>query len=198
MLTATRNDSHSLQQTELQMAQEELLNLMTILYVSIQATLNEPADMAESKKQFRTSRSHPTLKTSSLTGAVSLEPSLPTFLIVATSKLRWDDGGFLPQAQVWTPVFYAMSIPASNGRAAVPPVLEVYPPSTGRYRRTSRGEASNERDAGRWQGKGHHFGLSVGLSRLPPGDNLQVSSVHPAPLTNPSGSGKHLASPPSP
>lgn len=35
------------------MAQEELLNLMTILYVSIQTTLSEPSEMAESKKQFR-------------------------------------------------------------------------------------------------------------------------------------------------
>lgn len=50
----TRNDSHTLQQTELQMAQEELLNLMTILYISIQTTLGEPDEMAESKKQFRT------------------------------------------------------------------------------------------------------------------------------------------------
>lgn len=36
------------------MAQEELLNLMTILYVSIQATLNEPSEMEDSKKKFRT------------------------------------------------------------------------------------------------------------------------------------------------
>lgn len=42
------------------MAQEELLNLMTILYVSIQTTLHEPTEMAESKKQFRTLSSHPT------------------------------------------------------------------------------------------------------------------------------------------
>ncbi|SPN98934.1 related to Protein required for hyphal anastomosis (HAM-2) [Cephalotrichum gorgonifer] len=78
------NDSHSLQQTELQMAQEELLNLMTILYVSIQATLSQPDEMAESKRQL-----------------LALSPSLPTFLLVATSKLRWDDGGFLPQAQLF-------------------------------------------------------------------------------------------------
>lgn len=29
------------------------MNLMTILYVSIQATLSEPGEMVESKKQFR-------------------------------------------------------------------------------------------------------------------------------------------------
>lgn len=96
-----RNDPQSLQQTELQMAQEELLNLMTILYISIQVTLNEPSEMVESKKQFRTLTVRRHLATRSLTGTVALEPSLPSFLLVATAKLRWDDGGFLPQAQVW-------------------------------------------------------------------------------------------------
>ena len=38
------------------MAQEELLNLMTILYISIQVTLNEPEEMRETKKKFRTLR----------------------------------------------------------------------------------------------------------------------------------------------
>lgn len=35
------------------------MNLMTILYVSIQTTLSEPSEMVESKKQFRASWTHP-------------------------------------------------------------------------------------------------------------------------------------------
>lgn len=75
----SRNDSHTLQQTELQMAQEELLNLMTILYISIQTTLNEPTQMAESKKQFRASAIGPLLSCP-FTDENSCSPAKPAFI----------------------------------------------------------------------------------------------------------------------
>lgn len=39
------------------MTQEELLDLMTILYISIQTTLNDPAEMEDARKEIRTSMS---------------------------------------------------------------------------------------------------------------------------------------------
>lgn len=75
----TRNDSHTLQQTELQMAQEELLNLMTILYISIQTTLDEPDEMVESKMQFRTQAAHPPLNCPS-TDENSCSPAKSAFI----------------------------------------------------------------------------------------------------------------------
>lgn len=79
VLMITRNDSHTLQQTELQMAQEELLNLMTILYISIQTTLSEPIDMAESKKQLRTMAARPPLSCP-FTDDNSCSPAKPTLV----------------------------------------------------------------------------------------------------------------------
>jgi len=65
------------------MAQEELSNLMTILYIGIQSALNDPDKLADARERL-----------------VRLNPSLPNFMLLATSKLRWDDGAYLPQSQV--------------------------------------------------------------------------------------------------
>ncbi|KHN94137.1 Protein required for hyphal anastomosis (HAM-2) [Metarhizium album ARSEF 1941] len=71
------------QQASPQEAQDELMNLMTIMYISIQETLNDSDDMSSSYKAL-----------------LELEPSLVDFMLTATSKLRWDEQNFMPLTQV--------------------------------------------------------------------------------------------------
>ncbi|KAK0392391.1 hypothetical protein NLU13_1886 [Sarocladium strictum] len=67
-----------------QEAQDELMNLMTIMYIAIQTTLNDPEDM---------SMAHGKL--------LELNPSLVDFMLIATSKLRWDDQLAMPHTQIF-------------------------------------------------------------------------------------------------
>ncbi|VUC21525.1 unnamed protein product [Clonostachys rosea] len=67
-----------------QEAQDELVNLMTILYVCIQETLNDPEDMSSAYNKL-----------------LDLNPSLVDFMMTATSKLRWDDHNIMPHMQIF-------------------------------------------------------------------------------------------------
>ncbi|KAJ4306395.1 Factor arrest protein 11 [Collariella sp. IMI 366227] len=66
-----------------QMAAEELIHLMTIMYVAIQEALDDPDGMAEVRKKL-----------------LALNPSLISFMLQVTAKLRWDETGILPQTQI--------------------------------------------------------------------------------------------------
>ncbi|KAK2591014.1 Factor arrest protein 11 [Conoideocrella luteorostrata] len=72
------------QQTSPQEAQDELMNLMTIMYIAIQETLNDPVDMSSSYKAL-----------------LELNPSLVDFMMTATSKLRWDEQNSMPLTQIF-------------------------------------------------------------------------------------------------
>ncbi|KAI9158689.1 Striatin-interacting protein [Paramyrothecium foliicola] len=72
------------QQTNQQEAQDELLNLMTIIYIAIQETLNDPEEMSSTYGKL-----------------LELNPSLVDFMLLATSKLRWDEQGSMPHTQIF-------------------------------------------------------------------------------------------------
>ena len=63
---------------------EELIHLMTIMYMAIQQTLNDPEGMAEVRVEL-----------------LALNPSLIHFMLHATARLRWDEACILPQTQVF-------------------------------------------------------------------------------------------------
>jgi hypothetical protein len=62
---------------------EELIHLMTIMYVVIQETLDDPEGMASVRAEL-----------------LALNPSLVEFMLHVTAKLRWDEACSLPQTQV--------------------------------------------------------------------------------------------------
>nr|CAF28886.1 pro22 [Sordaria macrospora] len=66
----------------------ELMHLMTILYISLQTTMDDVEDMAVARKEL-----------------LALNPNLVHFMLHATAKLRWDDRNILPQAQVGSATF---------------------------------------------------------------------------------------------
>ncbi|RDA93449.1 hypothetical protein CP533_2652 [Ophiocordyceps camponoti-saundersi (nom. inval.)] len=72
------------QQASPQEAQDELMNLMTIMYITIQETLNDPDDMSSSYGKL-----------------LELNPSLVDFMLTATSKLRWDEQNTMPHTQIF-------------------------------------------------------------------------------------------------
>ncbi|KAH9241677.1 hypothetical protein K456DRAFT_1745195 [Colletotrichum gloeosporioides 23] len=67
-----------------QEAQDELINLMTIMYVIIQETLSFPKELESTR-----------------TNLLSLKPGLVDFMSIATSKLRWDDQNMMPSSQIF-------------------------------------------------------------------------------------------------
>ncbi|KEY69794.1 hypothetical protein S7711_03772 [Stachybotrys chartarum IBT 7711] len=76
--------SGEVQQTNPQEAQDELLNLMTIMYIAIQETLNDPDDMSSTYGKL-----------------LELNPSLVDFMLTATSKLRWEEQNSMPLTQIF-------------------------------------------------------------------------------------------------
>ncbi|KAG6009639.1 hypothetical protein E4U21_001703 [Claviceps maximensis] len=72
------------QQASPQEAQDELMNLMTIMYIAIQETLNDPLNMSSSR-----------------TALLELDPPLVDFMLIATSKLRWDEQNSMPLTQIF-------------------------------------------------------------------------------------------------
>ncbi|EFX05791.1 pheromone-dependent cell cycle arrest protein [Grosmannia clavigera kw1407] len=77
-------DPQQLPSAVFQDAQDELANLMTIVYVMMQAVLSSPLDLAASYVKL-----------------VSLEPPIPDFMMAVASRLRWDDSTVIPQCQVF-------------------------------------------------------------------------------------------------
>ncbi|KAI8250361.1 Striatin-interacting protein 1 [Colletotrichum sp. SAR11_239] len=67
-----------------QEAQDELINLMTIMYVIIQEALSFPKELESTR-----------------TNLLSLKPGLVDFMSIATSKLRWDDQNMMPPSQIF-------------------------------------------------------------------------------------------------
>ncbi|KAK1539720.1 uncharacterized protein CCOS01_01034 [Colletotrichum costaricense] len=67
-----------------QEAQDELINLMTIMYVIIQEALSFPKELEATRSEL-----------------LSLNPGLVDFMSLATSKLRWDDGNLMPSSQIF-------------------------------------------------------------------------------------------------
>ncbi|CAK7205427.1 Factor arrest protein 11 [Sporothrix eucalyptigena] len=68
----------------LQDAQDDLANLMTIVYVVMQTALSDPLGMA-----------------ACYVNLVSLSPPVPDFMMNVASKLRWDDNPMVLQCQVF-------------------------------------------------------------------------------------------------
>ncbi|KAM0346029.1 hypothetical protein ACHAPU_005790 [Fusarium lateritium] len=71
------------QHNSAQEAQDELMNLMTIMYAVVQETLNDTEDMSSSYGKL-----------------LELNPSLVDYMFTATSKLRWDEQNAMPQTQI--------------------------------------------------------------------------------------------------
>lgn len=63
--------------------QDELMNLMTILYIALQEVLSDPEDMSASYGKL-----------------LELQPPLTEFMLTAMTKLRWDEQNALPQTQI--------------------------------------------------------------------------------------------------
>ncbi|PTB62883.1 N1221-domain-containing protein [Trichoderma citrinoviride] len=76
--------SGDIQQGSAQDAQDELMNLLTIMYIVVQETLNDPEDMASTEAKL-----------------LELNPSLVDFMMLATSKLRWDEQNTMPHTQIF-------------------------------------------------------------------------------------------------
>ncbi|KAF7548229.1 hypothetical protein G7046_g8750 [Stylonectria norvegica] len=72
------------QHGNLQESQDELMNLMTIMYIAIQETLNDPEDMSSTYRKL-----------------LELNPSLVDYMLTATSKLRWDEQNAMPHTQIF-------------------------------------------------------------------------------------------------
>ncbi|KAF3348226.1 hypothetical protein VD0002_g7817 [Verticillium dahliae] len=64
-------------------AQDELLNLMTVLYITIQETLSDPSSLEATRSAL-----------------LALNPGLVNFMSLATSKVRWDETNTLPLNQI--------------------------------------------------------------------------------------------------
>ncbi|OAA66101.1 HAM-2, protein required for hyphal anastomosis [Cordyceps fumosorosea ARSEF 2679] len=62
---------------------DELMNLMTIMYIALQEVLSDPEDMSASYGKL-----------------LELQPPLTEFMMTATTKLRWDEQNALPQTQI--------------------------------------------------------------------------------------------------
>ncbi|KAK1594869.1 uncharacterized protein LY79DRAFT_512176 [Colletotrichum navitas] len=67
-----------------QEAQDELINLMTIMYVIIQEALSFPKELEITRSEL-----------------LCLKPGLVDFMSLAASKLRWDDGNLMPSSQIF-------------------------------------------------------------------------------------------------
>ncbi|KAF5000944.1 hypothetical protein FDECE_11101 [Fusarium decemcellulare] len=72
------------QYSSAQEAQDELMNLMTIMFIAVQETLNDPEDMSSTYGKL-----------------LELNPSLVDYMFTATSKLRWDEQNTMPQTHIF-------------------------------------------------------------------------------------------------
>ncbi|KAK4228214.1 hypothetical protein QBC38DRAFT_415069 [Podospora fimiseda] len=89
--TAAADEFGNGQQQNMQMAGEELIHLMTILYVCLQEALEEIEEEDEKEKEVW----------EGIRGKLrGLNPNLTHFLLQAVAKLRWDENGTLPQTQI--------------------------------------------------------------------------------------------------
>ncbi|ODA84050.1 hypothetical protein RJ55_02568 [Drechmeria coniospora] len=77
-------DVQQQQQASPQEAQDELMNLMTIMYIAIQEALNDPEDPSSAYGKL-----------------LELNPSLVDFLLTAMSKLRWDEQNTMPHMHIF-------------------------------------------------------------------------------------------------
>jgi hypothetical protein len=72
------------QAANLQGPQDELMNLMTIMYMAIQETLSDPFGLPSVRSEL-----------------LALEPGLLEFMLHVTAKLRWDEAMMLPHTQIF-------------------------------------------------------------------------------------------------
>ncbi|KAH6686720.1 hypothetical protein F5X68DRAFT_207789 [Plectosphaerella plurivora] len=77
------DDSVPLQPANLQDAHDEVLNLMTIMYIAVQQALSDPEAMASTRKAL-----------------LALNPTVVSYMSFATSKVRWDESNALPLPQM--------------------------------------------------------------------------------------------------
>ncbi|KAK3373845.1 hypothetical protein B0T24DRAFT_666999 [Lasiosphaeria ovina] len=75
----------------LQVLAEELIHLMTIMYMALQVALDDPDGVASVHSEL-----------------LALNPNLVHFMLHATARLRWDEACILPQTQVF--LFFFKSI----------------------------------------------------------------------------------------
>ncbi|GKT85004.1 LOW QUALITY PROTEIN: required for hyphal anastomosis [Colletotrichum tofieldiae] len=93
------DDSRLVQPGGAQEAQDELINLMTVMYVIIQEALSFPKELAVTRSELPYNNS--TYKVTANGIIVSLKPGLVDFMSIAASKLRWDDGNLMPSSQIF-------------------------------------------------------------------------------------------------
>lgn len=95
------------------------MNLLTIMYIAVQETLNDPEEMSPTYGKLRMYRqTFATLlppsanfffflaSVANMGWIVELNPSLVDFLMLAISKLRWDEQNAMPHTQVKSLSFY--------------------------------------------------------------------------------------------
>lgn len=84
-----------------QLLVEDLMNLMTILYMVMQLALDDPIGFSSAMSNLRESVQQTFTGTRTDAAAGTLEPSLVEFWFHAVAtKSRWDDSGAIPQTQV--------------------------------------------------------------------------------------------------
>ncbi|KAK4219266.1 hypothetical protein QBC37DRAFT_461792 [Rhypophila decipiens] len=71
-------------QQNLQLLAEELIHLMTIMFMAMQEALDDPEGLASVRSAL-----------------LALNPALVHFMLHATARLRWDEACILPQTQVF-------------------------------------------------------------------------------------------------
>lgn len=85
------------------------MNLMTIIYMTLQHCLSYPNEMSAVREKLRTYTPYcSTVKERRTaadfrqhgTGLVGLNPNIAEFMLLATTKLRWDESGQLPLTHV--------------------------------------------------------------------------------------------------
>lgn len=86
-------DPQQLRQGSLQEAQDDLMNLMTIVYVALVETLADPEPMAAVREKL--------LALGNEASDDKEGHSLVHFMLKATTRLRWDEAGHLPQTQIF-------------------------------------------------------------------------------------------------
>ncbi|KAI6351306.1 hypothetical protein MCOR25_010014 [Pyricularia grisea] len=77
------SDDPQYQPDLLQQAQDDLMNLMTIIYMTLQHCLSYPTEMSTAREKL-----------------LGLNPNIAEFMLLAATKLRWDEPGQLPLTHV--------------------------------------------------------------------------------------------------
>lgn len=205
MLTVSTRSGDIHQQASPQEAQDELMNLMTIMYIAIQETLNDSVDMSSSYKALRELFDAVWCKSvANRFCVVELNPSLVDFMMTATSKLRWDEQNAMPHTQVIGTYFWH-TFYRPDPYIDFSFILEIHLARVWRHARSGKNQGGHEREDRR-HGQRNHYRIASGLSCLPTGNHIKVSRVcapaagntprgrkhvYPTPSTKPNSAKQH-------